>query len=95
MCLIRRSISPEAELFIRYITDSRPVTAPVDDNATMTAPGGGQSGAVINSEIKILTSFDLAQQVANAVGFPEKILAKVGGGKDPALFRPPPWCAAV
>ncbi len=72
----------EAELFIRYITDSRPVTAPVD-NATMTAPGGGQSGAVIiNSEIKILTSFDLAQQVANAVG-PEKILAKVGGGKDP------------
>ena len=71
----------EAELLIRYITDSRPVSAPID-NATIAAPGGQGGGAVINSEIRILTSFDLAQQVANAVG-PEKILAKVGGGKDP------------
>ena len=36
---------------------------------------------MINAEIQILTSFDLAQQVANTVG-PEKILAKAGGGKD-------------
>src|ERR1700722_7364952 len=45
----------EAELFIRYITDSPPVSAPVD-NATTPAPG--LAGAAINSEIKILTSFD-------------------------------------
>ena len=32
--------------------------------------------------MKILTSFDLAQQVAATIG-PEKILAKAGGGKDP------------
>ncbi|HEX3857594.1 MAG TPA: Wzz/FepE/Etk N-terminal domain-containing protein [Verrucomicrobiae bacterium] len=69
----------EAELFIRYIIESHPVSAPVD-NATMTAPG--QSGAAINSEIKILTSFDLAQQVVATIGA-EKILAKAGGGKDP------------
>jgi polysaccharide biosynthesis transport protein len=70
----------EAELFIRYITDSRPVSAPAD-TATTTAPGQA-GGAAINSEIKILTSFDLIQQVVATIG-PEKILAKAGGGKDP------------
>jgi polysaccharide biosynthesis transport protein len=70
----------EAELLIRYITDVHPISAPAD-NTTMTSannPGGG----AIDSEIRILTSFDLAQQVATTVG-PEKILAKLGGGKDP------------
>jgi len=67
----------EAELFIRYITDSRPVTAAADNTIRTSDPGG----SVINSEIQILTSFDLAQQVAQTIG-PEKILAKAGGGKD-------------
>jgi polysaccharide biosynthesis transport protein len=70
----------EAELLIRYITDNRPVSAPTDDT-TMTSPNNPGGGA-IDSEIKILTSFDLAQQVAAAIG-PEKILARAGGGKDP------------
>src|SRR5277367_2468106 len=59
----------EAELFIRYITDSRSVSAPTD-NSTTTAPGA-QANAAINAELKILTSFDMAQQVAATVG-PEK-----------------------
>src|SRR5882757_2421390 len=62
----------EAALFIRYITESRPVIAPADNITTASDPGG----SVINSEIQILTSFDLAQQVAQTIG-PEKILAKV------------------
>ncbi len=68
----------EAELFIRYITDSKPLTAPADNSMMTSDPGG----SIINSEMQILTSFDLAQQVANTIG-PEKILAKLGGGKNP------------
>ena len=37
---------------------------------------------IINSEIEILTSLDVAKQVAANVG-PEKILAKKGGGSNP------------
>lgn len=66
----------EAQLFIRYITDIRPVIAQVD-NSTLNSVGGG----VMNAEISILQSFDLAKQVAATIG-PEKILAKSGGGKD-------------
>lgn len=69
----------DAKLFISYITDTRPVSAPAD-NSTMTATGG-RDGGVINTEIQILTSYDLAKQVAATIG-PEKILAKMGGGKD-------------
>jgi polysaccharide biosynthesis transport protein len=69
----------EAQLFIRYITDLHPVSAPLD-NGNITAPGD-RGGGIINAEISILTSFDLAKQVAATIG-PEKILAKVGGGKD-------------
>ena len=70
----------EAELLIRYITDSHPISAPTDDT-TMTSPNNPGGGA-IDSEMRILTSFDLAQQVAATIG-PERILAKAGGGKDP------------
>ncbi len=67
----------EAELFIRYITDTKPMTGPADNSMQTSDPGG----SVINAEMQILTSFDLAQQVANTIG-PEKILARAGGGKD-------------
>jgi polysaccharide biosynthesis transport protein len=69
----------ESELLIRYISDNRPVSSSTD-NTTMTTPSN-PGGGIIDSEIKILTSFDLAQQVASTIG-PEKILAKAGGGKD-------------
>ncbi|HZF00393.1 MAG TPA: Wzz/FepE/Etk N-terminal domain-containing protein [Methylomirabilota bacterium] len=70
----------EAELFIRYVLDSRSVNADAK-NARMTSPDTmGQS--VINSEMEILSSYDLARQVAKDVG-PEKILAGYGGGNDP------------
>ena len=70
----------EAQLFIRYINDTRPVSAPANDSSVMNAPGD-RGGGVINAEIQILKSFDLAKQVAATIG-PEKILAKAGGGKD-------------
>ncbi|HEV2456595.1 MAG TPA: Wzz/FepE/Etk N-terminal domain-containing protein, partial [Verrucomicrobiae bacterium] len=69
----------EARLFIRYVLDNRSVNAD-PKNAQMTSPDAmGQS--IINSEIEILTSFDLAQQAAKDIG-PDKILAKYGGGND-------------
>ncbi|HEV2330577.1 MAG TPA: Wzz/FepE/Etk N-terminal domain-containing protein [Verrucomicrobiae bacterium] len=70
----------EARVFIRYVLDSRSVNAD-PKNAQMTSPDEmGQS--IINSEIEILTSFDLAEEAAKNVG-PDKILAKYGGGNDP------------
>ncbi|MEI6193527.1 MAG: Wzz/FepE/Etk N-terminal domain-containing protein [Verrucomicrobiota bacterium] len=70
----------QAELFVRYITDTRSVSAP-DNGSSMTTTRDVVGVGVINSEMEILRSFDLAQQVAATIG-PEKILAKAGGGKD-------------
>ena len=70
----------EAKLFIRYVLDNRSVSTD-PKNAQMTSPDEmGQS--IINSEMEILTSYDLALQAAKDIG-PEKILAKYGGGNDP------------
>lgn len=73
----------DAELYIRYVTDNRPIN-PSDNNAKLTSLiDPGQNGAnVMNSEMQILGSLDLAKQVATNFGA-EKILAKAGGGKDP------------
>ncbi|HEY1788136.1 MAG TPA: cellulose synthase operon protein YhjQ/BcsQ [Verrucomicrobiae bacterium] len=70
----------ESKLFIRYVLDNRSVNTD-SKNAQMSSPDNmGQS--IINSEMEILTSYDLAQQAAKDIG-PEKILAKYGGGNDP------------
>jgi polysaccharide biosynthesis transport protein len=68
----------EAKVFIRYVLDSKsPSTTPDDSRVIATAEGQN----IISSEIEILTSLDLAEQVVDVVG-PERILAKSGGGKD-------------
>lgn len=70
----------EARLFIRYVLDNHSVNAD-GKNAQMTSPDEmGQS--IINSEMEILSSFDLALEAAKNIG-PDKILAKYGGGNDP------------
>lgn len=70
----------DAELLVRYVLDSRSPN-PESSNTRETSPA--EIGAsIINDEIKILTSFDIAQQVATNIG-PEKILAELGGGDDP------------
>ena len=68
----------EAKLFIRYVLDSKS-PSPTPDGSRMISSYDGQS--VINSEIEILNSLDLAEQVVDTIG-PDKILAKAGGGKD-------------
>jgi uncharacterized protein involved in exopolysaccharide biosynthesis/Mrp family chromosome partitioning ATPase len=69
----------EAELFIRYVLESRSPNPTVDGPKMISPDDQGQT--IINSEIEILRSLDSAQHVADAIG-PEKILAKAGGGKD-------------
>lgn len=63
----------EAKILIRYVVESRPVTAigPADGELTKSPDPRGDS--IINSEIEIMTSRDLCEQVAEAVG-PDKIL---------------------
>ena len=68
----------EAKLFIRYVLDSKS-PSPTPDGSRMISSYDGQS--VINSEIEILNSLDLAEQVVDNIRT-DKILAKAGGGKD-------------
>jgi uncharacterized protein involved in exopolysaccharide biosynthesis/Mrp family chromosome partitioning ATPase len=77
----RTPYQSEAKLFIRYVLETK---------SPGQLGGGSESGIkspdergenIINSELEILTSLDLAQQVADAIG-PEKILAKVDGKND-------------
>ncbi|MGA9451317.1 MAG: hypothetical protein WBW41_08235, partial [Verrucomicrobiia bacterium] len=69
----------EALLSIRYVVEGRSLTPPGDEQNTRSL--NEHSDSIINTELAILHSLDLAQQVVQAVT-PEKILARVGGGAD-------------
>jgi uncharacterized protein involved in exopolysaccharide biosynthesis/Mrp family chromosome partitioning ATPase len=69
----------EAKLFIRYVLEAKSLSPDGEDSRVRSTDPGGAN--IINSEIEILTSLDLAQQVVDTIG-PEKILAKAGGGRD-------------
>jgi uncharacterized protein involved in exopolysaccharide biosynthesis/Mrp family chromosome partitioning ATPase len=64
----------EAKLLVRYVTSTRSVEAV--GSQTKSPDGGGEN--VINSELEILTSHDLCEEVARRVG-PEKLLGKGRG----------------
>src|ERR1035441_7773324 len=76
----------EAKLFIRYVVEAR-VPSGLGGDPQIKMPDSGGAG-IINSEIEIIKSLDLAAQVAEAIG-PEKILGKGGGetNKDLAVSR--------
>jgi succinoglycan biosynthesis transport protein ExoP len=67
----------EAKLYIRYVLESSSPTPDASDPRIKLPDTRGES--IINTELEILTSLDLAQQVADAVG-PERILG--AGVKD-------------
>ena len=71
-----------AKLMIKYVSDSRPMN-PADNGSPVTATSDLNS-SLMNSELQILTSFDLYEQVATNVGA-DKVLAKIGGGSDAGL----------
>lgn len=68
----------EAKLLIRYVTVAR-TPSPTGADPNVKQIDGGEN--LINTELQILTSFDLALQVAERIGA-EKILAKAGGGTN-------------
>jgi polysaccharide biosynthesis transport protein len=68
-----------AELLIRYVQEGQGPTGSADDRIKSPDARGGE--AIINGELQILTSLDIARNVAEKIG-PERILEKVNGGKD-------------
>jgi uncharacterized protein involved in exopolysaccharide biosynthesis/Mrp family chromosome partitioning ATPase len=67
------SYTSEAKLFVRYILESRLPNGITGDQQIKTLDTGGAN--IINSEIEIIRSLDLAVQVAKTIG-PEKILGQ-------------------
>jgi succinoglycan biosynthesis transport protein ExoP len=65
----------EAKLLIRQVMENRGPTQ-TDPNSTVTTTAGN-SASIINTEIEILNSLDLAEEVAGKVG-PEAILGTSG-----------------
>jgi uncharacterized protein involved in exopolysaccharide biosynthesis/Mrp family chromosome partitioning ATPase len=64
----------EAKLLIKYVLDSRVPSDPGGNEARVTLPDAAGRN-IINTELQILTSLDLAQEVATNVG-PDRILGK-------------------
>ena len=72
----------DAKLLVRYVLDRRAVDS--IDNPTNSTTVGATTDSVINSEVEILTSWDLAIQVAEAIG-PQRLLhSKVAPSKEAA-----------
>jgi uncharacterized protein involved in exopolysaccharide biosynthesis/Mrp family chromosome partitioning ATPase len=66
----------EAKLFIRYVLESRLPSGIGGDPQIKTLDSGGAN--IINSEIEIMKSLDLAAQVVEVIGA-EKVLGQGGG----------------
>jgi uncharacterized protein involved in exopolysaccharide biosynthesis/Mrp family chromosome partitioning ATPase len=66
----------QAELLIKYVPDTTQLTLGTDNQRVIVPDSDGED--VINSEIRILTSLDVAEEAASNIG-PANILAKVGG----------------
>jgi len=70
--LSRPPFESEARLFIRYVVNENKSIGPGRDDSTKQIDQRGET--ILNSEQELLTSMDLAEEVAKSVG-PEKILA--------------------
>jgi uncharacterized protein involved in exopolysaccharide biosynthesis/Mrp family chromosome partitioning ATPase len=69
----------EAKLFIRYVVDSRTPGRGEGDSGVKSPDPGGQ--AILNSELEIMTSMDLAGKVVDTIG-PEKFIEPKNDGRD-------------
>src|SRR5271166_3610753 len=63
--VLPRYYEANAKVFVRYIVDKSPVDSPEDAQVRLPALEGEN---VMNSEVEILNTLDLATQVAQAVG---------------------------
>lgn len=69
-----------AQLLVRYVTEKRDVVD-TDQNTRVTSAGGRGTEFILDAEIAILTSLDLAQEVAKEVG-PELIVPETPEGRE-------------
>ncbi|MGH8024455.1 MAG: Wzz/FepE/Etk N-terminal domain-containing protein, partial [Limisphaerales bacterium] len=69
----------QAELLIKYVPETTQMGLAGENEKVIVPDSDGQD--VINSEIKILTSLDVAEEAASNFG-PSTILAKLGGGNS-------------
>ncbi len=69
----------QAKLLVRYVQDTRSVGTPEKDSVVKSPDERGDS--IMNSEVEILTSRDLAEKVAGLIG-PARIMAQAGGGTN-------------
>src|SRR5262245_37950082 len=72
----------ETKILIRYVLENKGLTPEANDAQVKSPDWRGDN--IINAELEILTSYDIAVLVAEAVG-PERILARLGGGKNTAV----------
>ncbi len=70
----------EAKLLVRYVIDAKAIEAGTSTQVRQPTYGGD---SIINSEMEILTSLDLCEEVAALVG-PDKILGKGGSNATSA-----------
>jgi len=78
----------QAELLIQYVPQAGAMPVMGSDQKVIVPDARGDD--VINSEIQIMTSLDLAEQAVTNIGA-AGILAKYGGGSDPGLAAAMVW----
>jgi uncharacterized protein involved in exopolysaccharide biosynthesis/Mrp family chromosome partitioning ATPase len=71
----------EAKLLVRYIISESKTTGPTTGNTPAKISPDERGTTIMNTEMEILNSMNLAGQVVETIGA-EKILAKAGGGTD-------------
>jgi uncharacterized protein involved in exopolysaccharide biosynthesis/Mrp family chromosome partitioning ATPase len=69
----------EAKLLIKYVKETKPPDQTANESQSTSTESRGET--IINSEVEILTSLDLANTVADVLT-PAKILARAGGGTN-------------
>src|SRR6202142_947585 len=69
----------QAELLIKYVSQARSLSLVGSDQKVIVPDSRGSD--IINAEIQILTSLDLAEEAVTNIGA-ANILAKVGGGSN-------------
>lgn len=79
--VLPRQYQSEAKVLIKYVLDNRAPSNPVRNDTRVSLPDEAGRN-IINTELQILTSLDLAQQVATNVT-PDKVLGKNRGDAGP------------
>lgn len=78
VCVLKpKQYQSDAELSVRYVVEGKSLNASGDETRSLDERGD----SIINTEVEIMQSLDLAEQVVQIVT-PERILAKKGGGAD-------------